>query len=1186
MYVGIWGSLHTNVRFEYVLKFEFLFWSLVRGIFFRKQCEVTPTAIQSLLEASLAILVNVPFAKCVCVDARNTGHVFSTYVIENCYFFAPGTMRTMLFAFVQAAEEDSSKIEAICSMLVEYAATSVKDSMIPVFSKQFDATQYIGSSVDYLMNFIESDGGKCMDFTQNPYTIVLMPEPVDYFAACGSTTLCATKCYSEMNAFEIEVDSYAHASKGSSRTITSTRESLIFVNGDQDSLTPMKIITIVQLSDCSKICGGTITTGVNADSCIAIAGFSTNKTISIMKYCIPTKLSMGVRNQVSENWDVWYSEDWSHNVQDLQFTDTHTGDCIVAYRDNHAKDVKDGPRTQFISLHPRSIQLDTDVFLRDYGTNEFRNERLLVVSTDTLNNDFAGKLGIVKFLGIINMLVIPSFDNDNEDPFIFLQTTYQPSDPTFFNAGKMVMCGALPIAQMIENKGLSQQAVEFCKDINELFTVMTKDGFIPVIFARTDENQVAIAFVPTTKGPQLFVATIQFNVGHVGFKTVPYKTPDDFSSNYKLPVQSIFLDMAKESMRTGDTPVRSTTGTIILSRKRMAQNTLTVYDAKNDIILPVFISNDPDSPTDWLNQIRIFINTASVSLDIFASQKVEIKTTLLQTCDKRSCLGCPPHIQAVCYTMQNCMVTKCIGTVVNLNKPLCNIGMSVQSGMDTSIAGVLGVWLLFAESYSVVLQLSLDTTTRFKNLEIESVDDSFMGVMCTAKNALGQSVSIFTSAVGRKLIASHRDTSMQNGGRQIDTAKSAKDGFILAGFNTLFYQLSLLPLYLMIASQKTFVCTANSVLAVFSKEDSFSITLGRSDLQKASDVTSGQCLTAAYDSALEDSEQEKVQDNLADSTFVIMQGAAKNLETLRLGTTANALIKKFTGTISKLTIRVPIQLFDSVITYAMGVVSGMQSLTQALDDVNCRIPNYYIYKTTSCACDDDAVAISDVRKNEGLEQHAHWCSGTLKMTNAFGKILYVYNQFTYADLQSKLSGMDAYLKCISKLAQGTTTNSVNPPACNKIPSYKIQEFEDQGVSAIAVLQKCKANYHQKKWDDGAFMLYDKVLVAKMPTNSFIKVKEPIFPVEQCLLDAESNGNSNLGCLQDFIKTSGVSYWKYDRRPDLVGSQFVDACIVFTGPSKDGTTVKSGTTVKYIPRKTEVVETFKKCVQVNLVGCML
>jgi hypothetical protein len=183
------------------------------GTFFRKQCEVTPTAIQSLVEFSLAILVNVPFAKCVCVDARNTGAVFSTYIIENCYYFAPSNMRTMIFALVQAAEEDQSKIDTMCSILVEYAATSVKDSMIPVFSKQFDATQYIGSSVDYLMNVIESDGGRCMDFSQNPYAIVLMPEPVDYFAACGSTTLCATKCSSEMNAFEKEVARYADASK-------------------------------------------------------------------------------------------------------------------------------------------------------------------------------------------------------------------------------------------------------------------------------------------------------------------------------------------------------------------------------------------------------------------------------------------------------------------------------------------------------------------------------------------------------------------------------------------------------------------------------------------------------------------------------------------------------------------------------------------------------------------------------------------------------------------------------------------------------------------------------------------------------------------------------------------------------------------------------------------------------------
>jgi hypothetical protein len=490
---------------------------------------------------------------------------------------------------------------------------------------------------------------------------------------------------------------------------------------------------------------------------------------------------------------------------------------------------------------------------------------------------------------------------------------------------------------------------------------------------------------------------------------------------------------------------------------------------------------------------------------------------------------------------------------------------------DTSVAGVLGLWMIFAESYSAVLQLSLDATTRNKNLELDFVDDSFMGVMCTAKNALGQSVSIFTSAVGRKLIANHRETSMENGGRAIDTSQSAKDGMILAGFNTFFYQLSLLPLYLMIAAQKTFVCTANSVLAVISQDDSFSVTLGRSDLQKASDVTSGQCLTAAYDSALEDSAMDSVQSELGQSSALLLQDASKNLGKLtgKLGSTADQFIKKFTGTISKLTIRVPIQLFDSVITYAMGVVSGMQSLAQAIDGVHCRLPNYYIYKTTSCACDDDAVAINEVRKKEGVQEHAHWCSGTLKMTNAFGKITYVYNRFTYYELQQKLSGMDEYLKCISWLAQSNVT-SVNQQSCRSIKDYTIAEIETQGVSAIAVLQKCKANYHQKKWDDGAFVLYDAALIKTL--NYQFKAQALKFPVEQCLIDAESSGNSNLGCSEKYIQNSGVSYWKYDRIDKPMGSQFIDACIVFTGPSKPISSLKS------IQRNPEVVAVFKKCVQ--------
>jgi hypothetical protein len=61
---------------------------------------------------------------------------------------------------------------------------------------------------------------------------------------------------------------------------------------------------------------------INADTCIAVAGIAGNSTVGIKKYCIPKAQGKGVRGAPTEQWFVWYSEEWSMTVVDTKFVDT------------------------------------------------------------------------------------------------------------------------------------------------------------------------------------------------------------------------------------------------------------------------------------------------------------------------------------------------------------------------------------------------------------------------------------------------------------------------------------------------------------------------------------------------------------------------------------------------------------------------------------------------------------------------------------------------------------------------------------------------------------------------------------------------------------------------------------------------------------------------------------------------
>lgn len=511
----------------------------------------------------------------------------------------------------------------------------------------------------------------------------------------------------------------------------------------------------------------------------------------------------------------------------------------------------------------------------------------------------------------------------------------------------------------------------------------------------------------------------------------------------------------------------------------------------------------------------------------------------------------------MCGAMHNCMVVRCIGTVVNQARPLCNMGLSMQSAFETMLSLLRGAWLIGSETYIDLLQLSTrQRATDGDTITIAWADDAFYGTMCSSKDALAQSVAIVTSVIGERIRFAYRLVTLQfvftdAGVRQLDDHFTAQFTLIQTGFSSLLYHVTLLPQYVAIGLQKAFVCDVNSLLGVVGVTG-FDVRLGRADLQQASSVAAGQCLTGFF--------EEEAEDPLHDGTAASVGAGASDLLSSvgsafaqRAGQAAvRGLTRRFMGP--------GLHLMDALLTYAMGIVSGMQDLVQQLDSHNCRLPDYYIHQTTTCACDDNPVTIP--AEMETVERSMHWCTGTLRMIDAFGNPRYVYNPLSYGDLRSIMGGnggrnMDAYLECIARLAQDGSASTSQVDCTTLEPRY--EPIHEQGVTTIAVFNRCKANYNQKQFDEGAYLLYDEVKRSQF-LNTNLQLPSvynlPSSSVGQCLLDAEARGASNQGCLQDFLfgTQTAVQYFRYENITDgarLGDSRFVDACVVFSGPANAG-----------------------------------
>lgn len=194
-------------------------------------------------------------------------------------------------------------------------------------------------------------------------------------------------------------------------------------------------------------------------------------------------------------------------------------------------------------------------------------------------------------------------------------------------------------------------------------------------------------------------------------------------------------------------------------------------------------------------------------------------------------------------------------------------------------------------------------------------------------------------------------------------------GFLL----TICSEQVLFPLYAMIAMQKTVVCTSNDVFALFDITN-FKIRLGRPDLQKASDVAAGVCMTKFFDSQMDSSAETGIEDDFVSALSHFMQSSGELRGSIKAGNSGklgqrsariltlatsgiekagsfsmsslfssktgskprpmferfknNDMVKKLGSVMGKVQLTAPVHALDAMLTYFMGVVSGLEDMAQ------------------------------------------------------------------------------------------------------------------------------------------------------------------------------------------------------------------------------------------------------------------
>ena len=288
-----------------------------------QQCIAANTAVAAGVDLTLSVFNLAPFAQCMC--SGSAGRVFGDYARLYCVPQASTRLRPVLLQMIQASQappigQGLTASQALCQNMLDYTKASMVGSVQPWFDAQFASMNALGSSLDYAMSWFDPTAGQCLDYNEDPDVVVIMPYPVDYFQACGGTSLCRAKCAGVWDAF----DQALAGSQASSytQTVSVSVESLFFPSMTADSFNPMRIWAVLEPTGgvCVRVCGGQ--TGGQTSSCVAVAGVKGGSVV-VQYYCTPTLMTASVFRTLdaSLEWAFPGSGGWSGDLIQLQFAD-------------------------------------------------------------------------------------------------------------------------------------------------------------------------------------------------------------------------------------------------------------------------------------------------------------------------------------------------------------------------------------------------------------------------------------------------------------------------------------------------------------------------------------------------------------------------------------------------------------------------------------------------------------------------------------------------------------------------------------------------------------------------------------------------------------------------------------------------------------------------------------------------
>lgn len=223
-------------------------------------------------------------------------------------------------------------------------------------------------------------------------------------------------------------------------------------------------------------------------------------------------------------------------------------------------------------------------------------------------------------------------------------------------------------------------------------------------------------------------------------------------------------------------------------QQRIAQNSLSFVSPYE-----VLMTNHPDVPVAWLQEIRLDFGDGGVT--IANSMNIDLEVLITQSCNLMQCGGCSLSTQRLCYAAQQCALARCVGAMVNLDRPLCALGGMAKNNYEYQVTILQNFWITGIGLLRFITDLS--TGNLDNGVDLEFIIQVFDNLMCEVKDGITQMVALVVSVLkyGVNKIEDALQPEAALGAGKLGVNNYAVSGMAMQALAQLGTNILLFPLY-------------------------------------------------------------------------------------------------------------------------------------------------------------------------------------------------------------------------------------------------------------------------------------------------------------------------------------------------------------------------------------------------------